>query len=144
MRATPSRAEQALIGVVRTADLFMRLSTGLLEAHGLTPQQYNVLRILRGAGGELPTLDVADRLIEQTPGITRLLDRLEAKGLVRRQRCPKDRRRHLCRITDEGTRLLDTLDVPVVQSAERCLKGLNRADQQALVTLLDRARAAHA
>ena len=143
MKAKPSRAEEAFVGVLRTANLLLRLSAGLLEAHGLTPQQYNVLRILRGAGGELPTLDVADRLIEQTPGITRLLDRLEAKGLVRRQRCAKDRRRHLCRITDEGTRLLEALDVPTTENAERCLKGLTRADQQALIALLDRARAAH-
>ncbi len=78
---------------MRTADLARRRITTVIEPHGLTPQQFNVLRILRGAGPDgLPTLEVANRMIEQAPGITRLLDRLEAKELIKRHRCPKDRR----------------------------------------------------
>ena len=89
-------AIDTMVALMRTADLARRTITGVIEPHGLTPQQFNVLRILRGAGAEgLPTLEVANRMIEQTPGITRLLDGLEAKELIKRQRCPKDRRQHL-------------------------------------------------
>src|SRR5438128_7791686 len=106
-RPFPSVAQEAVVALMRTADLVRRHATALLEPHGLTLQQYNVLRILRGAGADgLPTLEIADRMIEQTPGITRLLDRLEAKELVRRQRCPKDRRQHLCWITPKALAIL--------------------------------------
>ncbi len=143
-RPFSSTAEEAVLGVIRTTDLFRRLGTAVLDPHGITPQQYNVLRILRGAGADgLPTLEVADRMLEQTPGVTRLLDRLEFKGLIRRQRCPKDRRRHLCWLTAEGTRLLDELDDPIRAHLERCVKGLPVRDRKALIGLLDRIREAH-
>jgi DNA-binding MarR family transcriptional regulator len=133
-----------MIGVMRTADLFRRLATDILDPHELTPQQYNVLRILRGAGADgLPTLEVAERMIEQTPGITRLLDRLEAKGLVRRQRCPKDRRRHLCWLTADGAQLLAVLDAPMLANAEACVKGIKVGERKALIGLLDQIRAEH-
>ena len=110
-----SPAHEGVVALLRTADLLRRHGSALLEGQGITLQQYNVLRILRGAGDAgLPTLEVAGRMIEQTPGVTRLLDRLEAKGLVRRQRCPKDRRQHLCWITAEGLALLAGLDEPVI------------------------------
>src|SRR4030095_6616228 len=97
----PSRADEALVSLMRTTDVVRRHFARRIEASDVTPQQYNVLRILRGAGKEgLPTLDIASRMIEQTPGITRLLDRLEVKRLVRRQRCASDRRQVLCWITD--------------------------------------------
>ena len=82
------RPKKAWSRLVRTADLVRRVLDAVVEPHGITLQQYNVLRILRGAGAEgLPTLEIGERMIEQAPGVTRLLDRLEAKGLVRRQRC---------------------------------------------------------
>src|SRR5215470_7514740 len=110
---------------MRTADLVRRHATALIEPQGITLQQYNVLRILRGAGADgLPTLEVADRMIEQTPGVTRLLDRLEAKQLVRRQRCPKDRRQHLCWITPKGLALLRKLDAPGLKTADDAFRGL--------------------
>src|SRR5262245_1756339 len=78
-----STAHAAVVGLMRTADLIRRQMSEVVERQGLTLQQFNVLRILRGGGeGGVPTLEVADRMVEQTPGITRLLDRLEAKGLV--------------------------------------------------------------
>jgi DNA-binding MarR family transcriptional regulator len=84
----PSAAHEGGLGLMRTADVLRRRGAAVVEPRGITLQQYNVLRILRGAGEEgLPTLEVAARMVEQTPGITRLLDRLEVKGLVRRQRC---------------------------------------------------------
>ena len=104
----------------------------------------NVLRILRGGGTDgVPTLEVAERMVEQTPGITRLLDRLEAKGFVKRQRCPKDRRQHLCWITPKSAALLEKLDGPMVQFGEQLMKGLKPEDRNTLIRLLDALRAAH-
>jgi DNA-binding MarR family transcriptional regulator len=130
---------------MRTADLLRRRMAALVEPHGITVQQFNVLRILRGGGPDgLPTLEVGARMVEETPGITRLLDRLESKGLVRRQRCPKDRRQHLCWITKEGLDLLASLDEPVVTHSREMLSALTRDEQSRLVRLLDRVRAARA
>jgi len=143
-RPFSSPAHESVVALLRTADLVRRHATALLDGHGITLQQFNVLRILRGAGDAgLPTLEVAERMIEQTPGVTRLLDRLEAKGLVRRQRCPKDRRQHLCWITDEGLEVLAGLDEPVQKANQESLKGLGARDQRELVRLLDLVRAAH-
>ena len=139
-----SAGHEAVLGLMRTSDLIRRQAAALVEPHGITLQQFNVLRILRGAGDEgLPTLEVADRMIEQTPGVTRLLDRLEAKELVRRQRCPKDRRQHLCWITTKGLALLDKLDVVTARAHDESLKGLKQKDRVTLIRLLDAIRAAH-
>ncbi len=143
-RPFQSSAHEGVVALLRTTDLMRRLTLSVVEPHGVTLQQFNVLRILRGGGDEgLPTLEVADRMIEQTPGVTRLLDRLEAKGWVRRERCPKDRRQHLCWITTQGLDLLAELDEPVRKSSQECLKGLSLAQQRELVRLLDAVRAAH-
>jgi DNA-binding MarR family transcriptional regulator len=141
-RPFPSRGQEAAVSLLRTADVARRKLAGVVEPHGLTGQQYNVLRILRGAGEDgLPTLEIAARMIEQAPGITRLLDRLEAKGLVRRERCPHDRRQMLCWISGAGQRLLAALD-EAVDSADRALfTGLSRAELDALLAALDRVRA---
>src|SRR5688572_9880482 len=80
-----SMAEEAALAVLRTADVLRRRLSEAMEPVGITMQQYNVLRILRGAGeGGLPTLEIADRMLERQPGITRLLDRLERKGWIER------------------------------------------------------------
>jgi DNA-binding MarR family transcriptional regulator len=129
---------------MRTADLVRRHATAMVEPHGITLQQFNVLRILRGAGDTgLPTLEVAERMIEQTPGVTRLLDRLEAKELVRRQRCPKDRRQHLCWITPKGLALLEKIDTLAAGAPEESMKGLRQKDRVAFIRLMDAIRAAH-
>src|SRR5215468_993641 len=102
-----SSAQEAILALYRTTDQLQRRFSKLVEPHGISLQQYNVLRILRGAGKQgTPTLEIADRMIEQTPGITRLLDKLERKKLVRRERCPEDRRQVLCWITKQGLDLL--------------------------------------
>jgi len=143
-RPFQSPAHEAVVGLLRTADLIRRHAAAVVEPHGVTVQQFNVLRILRGAGSEgLPTLEVAERMIEQTPGVTRLLDRLEAKGLVRRQRCPKDRRQHLCWITADGLALLEKIDVLAPRAQEDSLKGLRQKDRVTFIRLLDAIRAAH-
>jgi DNA-binding MarR family transcriptional regulator len=139
-----SASQEAVLSLMRTTDLIRRQGAALVEPHGITLQQYNVLRILRGAGDAgLPTLEVAERMVEQTPGVTRLLDRLEAKELVRRQRCPRDRRQHLCWITAKGLALLEKLDVVIARTHDELLRGLKQKDLAALIRLLDAIRAAH-
>ena len=140
-RPFPSPRSEAAVGLLRTADLVRRMVSAVVEPRGITAQQYNVLRILRGAGDAgLPTLDIAERMIEQTPGITRLMDRLEAKKLVVRERCTKDRRRVYCRITSAGIALLNELDAPIRASEEEALAGLAAREVKSLVELLDRTR----
>ncbi len=136
-----SVAQEAAIGLLRTTDVARRRIAAMLEPEAITPQQYNVLRILRGAGPDgIPTLEIASRMIELAPGITRLLDRLEAKKLVHRERCPEDRRQVTCRITAGGLALLARLD-PIVEAADETILGaLTQAQQRQLIRLLDRVR----
>ena len=113
-----STAQEAVVGLLRTASLLRHRFAAVVEPHQITFQQYNVLRILQGAGLPLPTMEIGRRMIEPTPGITRLIDRLEAKGLVRREPHPQDRRQVLCAITPQGTQLIDTLDRPITDLDE--------------------------
>jgi DNA-binding MarR family transcriptional regulator len=143
-RPFPSAAQECVVALLRTTDLIRRRTAEVVEPQGITLQQFNVLRILRGGGDEgLPTLEVGERMVEQTPGVTRLLDRLEAKGLVRRQRCRVDRRQHLCWITQKGHDLLAALDGPIAGSAEDNLKGLPGGKHSTLLRLLGAIRSAH-
>jgi MarR family transcriptional regulator, organic hydroperoxide resistance regulator len=140
-----SREQQATLGLLRTADALKRHYARVIEPHGITLQQYNVLRILRGAGPDgLPTLTIGERMIEQTPGVTRLVDRLESKKLVDRLPCPNDRRRVFCRITPEGLALLEKLDAPINQADTQAVSVLREDDLGSLIEMLDRVRAAHA
>ncbi|MEO8635237.1 MAG: MarR family transcriptional regulator [Gemmatimonadales bacterium] len=140
-----SVGQEAVLGLFKTADMLRRhfgqIVGTVCEADELTLQQYNVLRILRGAGADgLPTLEIATRMVEQAPGITRLLDRLEAKGLVARERCTEDRRRVTCRITRPGLALLAKLDERMNRSDEIFDTELSAAELKRLVGLLDRMR----
>ena len=136
-----SKSQEAAVALLRTADLIRRNVAAVLEPYDITGQQYNVLRILRGAGEKgLPTLEIVERLIEETPGITRLIDRLEQKQLVARERCLTDRRQVFCRITKEGLKLLTKLDAPLNASEEESLGHLKKRELDLLVDLLDRAR----
>ena len=133
--------QEATVALLRTADVVNRLVDAVIAREGITGQQYNVLRILRGAGEKgLPTLEIAERMIEQTPGITRLIDRLEAKQLVVRERCATDRRQVFCRITAAGLALLAKLDAPVQDIAGEALHQLSKKDIAQLLELLDRTR----
>jgi DNA-binding MarR family transcriptional regulator len=139
-----SREQQATLGLLRTADAVKRSLAQVIEPHGITPQQYNVLRILRGAGPVgLPTLSIGERMIEQTPGVTRLVDRLERKGLVARVPCPKDRRRVFCTMTNKGLDLLKELDDPINRWDSLAVSVLPPSDIDLLVDLLDRVRASN-
>src|SRR6478609_2900084 len=109
-----SSAEEVVVSVLRTAAVMQRNLAQVVETHGITIQQYNVLRILRGAGeAGLPTLAIRDRMVEEAAGITRLLDKLERAGYVVRERCTPDRRQVVCRITPAGASVLAGLDEPV-------------------------------
>ncbi len=140
-RPFPSDAQEAAVGLLRTADAVRRCVATVVEAQGITQQQYNVLRILRGSHPEaLATLDLAGRMIEATPGITRLLDRLEAKGLARRKRCASDRRQVLCSITPAGRATVDALDAPLDAALRQAMDHLGATELAALSDLLDRIR----
>jgi DNA-binding MarR family transcriptional regulator len=142
-RPFTSAAEEAVVTLVGTADRVRSSLSEVVSAHGITLQQYNVLRILRGAGASgLPTLEIAARMIEKSPGITRLLERLEARRLVRRVRCAEDRRQVLCHATAAAVRLVDRLDAPMAESARRILAPLDETRTSGLVEMLDEIRAA--
>jgi len=136
-----SAGQEAAVALLRTADVVRTDTDRLLAPHGITGQQFNVLRILRGSHPEpLPTLEIAARMIERQPGITRLLDRIEARGLVTRERCREDRRQVLCRITPAGLSLLKSLDGPLNRLEGGRLARLGPAQLRQLVALLDRVR----
>jgi MarR family transcriptional regulator, organic hydroperoxide resistance regulator len=139
-----SPSQEAVLGLLRTADVVRRFLARVLEPYDVTPQQYNVLRILRGAGAEgLPTLTIGERMLEDSPGVTRLVDRLIAKGLVTRERSREDRRQILCRITPPGLDLLARIDEPMDARDEDALGMLTPDEQKELIRLLDRIRARH-
>jgi DNA-binding MarR family transcriptional regulator len=136
-----SRNQEAVLAIVRTADVLKR-RWRVAEQFGITGQQYNVLRILRGAQPEpLPTMEIASRMIENTPGITGLLDRLEEKGLVQRARDAEDRRCSRCSITAKGMKLLAEMDEPINQAEEAALSILDGKDVERLIDILEVVRA---
>ncbi len=135
-----SPAQETFAGLLRTASMLRRRFAAILEPHDLTPSQYNVLRILRGADEPLPTMQIRERLIEETPGVTRLVDHLAEKGLVQRERCPDDRRQVLCKITPAGLRLLEKLDAPVDRFDEESMGVLSPSEQEQLIERLDTIR----
>jgi len=133
--------EEATVALLRTADVIHVDAERSLAPYGITHQQYNVLRILRGSHPEpLPTLEIAERMIERAPGITRLLDRLEAAGLVNRKRCGEDRRIVHISITRAGLTTLAESDEPVRAVGRKRVGRLSKAELAKLMELLDRLR----
>jgi DNA-binding MarR family transcriptional regulator len=140
-----SRGAEVAVSILRTAALIERAYNKVVATHEITIQQYNVLRILRGAGGEgMPTLVIRDRMIHEAPGITRLLDKLEVAGLARRDRPSEDRRQVLCYITDRGLETLAALDAAVDATDDDAVAGLTTEQQRELISLLDAVRSAKA
>jgi DNA-binding MarR family transcriptional regulator len=136
-----SLEQEALLNLLRTADMLMQRLSAVLKPHGLSHSQYNVLRILRGAGPEgLACREIGERMITRDPDITRLLDRLEARGLVTRTRDQKDRRVVTARITPEGAQLLAQLDEPMGEVDRRSLEHLEEERLRSLIQLLEVAR----
>jgi DNA-binding MarR family transcriptional regulator len=139
--------QEATVALLRTASVVRRALERVIEpaGGGLSLAQYNALRIVRGAGSAgIPTLAIRDRMIEEGTTITRLLDKLEAAGLIRRERALPDRRQVICVATDAGKALLDRLD-PLVDAADAAaVETLADGDVETLVRLLDAVRAANA
>jgi DNA-binding MarR family transcriptional regulator len=132
---------EAFLNVLRTAAVLTRGLTEVLRPHELSQPQYNVLRILRGAGpAGVPSMVVGERMVARDPDVTRLLDRLETRGLVARARDAADRRVVLVRLTDEGRRQVDELDAPVRDMHRRQLGHLTPDELAALSALLEAAR----
>lgn len=137
-----SLEQEALLNLSRTAAVLEHAAAEMLKAYGVTPTQYNVLRILRGAGsGGLCRYEIRDRLIAQVPDVTRLLDRLEEMGLIERERGEADRRVVTTRITPAGLELLARLDAPVAEFHRRQLGHLGAEKLRALIDLLSETRA---
>src|SRR5205807_6824524 len=128
--------EMAFLDLLRTTDMLSRPLAQVLKTEDLSATQYNVLRILRGAPEGLTCGEVANRMLTRDPDITRLLDRLEKRGLTSRCREVKDRRMVLTRITPEGLALLARLDRPVQEAHRAQLGHLGRERLRALSELL--------
>lgn len=132
--------QEATLNIVRTADQLQNRFGKLFREHGLTSSQYNVLRILRGEGKPLPCLEIASRMVQVVPAMTGLLDRLEAQGLVRRERCTEDRRVVYIELTTKGVDLLQQLDQPVVDLHRELLGHLVPDELRSMISLLEKVR----
>jgi DNA-binding MarR family transcriptional regulator len=136
-----SLEQEAVLNVLHTADVLLQRIIAVLKPFKLSHSQYNVLRILWGAGPEgLACREIGERMITRDPDITRLLDRLEARGLLTRTRDQKDRRVITARITSEGGRLLEALDQPIAEVDRQPLQHLGEQRLRTLIELLELAR----
>jgi DNA-binding MarR family transcriptional regulator len=139
-----SLEHEATLSIARTAAILEHGVAEALRGHGITPTQYNVLRILRGAGpGGLCRNEVGERLLRAVPDVTRLLDRLTDLHLIGRQRSDEDRRLVRTHITPKGLALLAELDAPIRAFHRKRLEGVSRQKLQALVTTLAEVRTSH-
>jgi DNA-binding MarR family transcriptional regulator len=136
----PSSEEAAFLDLLRTTDMLSRGLVTILKPEDLSSTQYNVLRILRGAPEGLPCGEIAKRMITRDPDITRLLDRLEKRGLISRSREARDRRTVMARIIGAGQKLLARLDEPVQAAHRKQLGHLARGRLRLLTDLLREAR----
>lgn len=136
-----SLEDEAFVSVLRTAGAFQWREAEFLKPFEVTLPQYNVLRILRGAEPEgLICREIGERMITRDPDVTKLLDRLEARGLVRRERQEKDRRVIVARVTAEGIKLVGEIDRPVLKLTEELLGHLGERKLKTLIRLLEEAR----
>ena len=140
-RPFESLQQEAYLNLARTHAGLEEALERVLAGHAVTQQQYNVLRILRGASPEgLARNEIRDRLLTRMPDVTRLLDRMEAAGLVTRERSAEDRRQTATRLTRKGRRVVDALDAPVAEEHRRRLAHLSEKQLHELVGLLTLAR----
>lgn len=136
-----SLQEEALLNIIKTTEVFSWRASSLFKEIGLTATQYNVLRILRGAGNEgLLCREISERMFTKDPDITRLLDRLESRGLISRNRDNRDRRAITVKITDQGLEALKSLDKPITEHHQQLLGHLTQKQLQQLISLLELAR----
>ena len=136
-----SLEEEVILNVARTAEYLGAAITAVLKASDLTGTQYNVLRILRGAGEEgLSCSEISERMVTKESDITRLLDRVESRGFISRERPASNRRVVIARITDEGLRLLAELDGPIDETDRRLVGHLGSEQLKTLNELLEAVR----
>jgi DNA-binding MarR family transcriptional regulator len=136
---------RVFVALLQTADSLSQDAEQLLKSAGLTGAQYNVLRILRGAEpAGLPCSGIGDRMISHDPDMTRLLDRMEKRGLITRERQTDDRRVVKTRITAQGLSLLKTLDQPVHNLHKRQFRHMQTSRLKTLGALLEELRASKA
>lgn len=132
--------QEAMLGILRTSDLLENRLARLLRQYDLTPSQYNAMRIMRGEAEPMPCLEVANRMIQVAPAITRVVDQLVGRGLIDKQQSDEDRRVFLVELTAAGKRLLKKLDEPV-RSLHRSLLGhVSKPDLKTLNGILEAAR----
>jgi DNA-binding MarR family transcriptional regulator len=135
-----SAEQEAILNLVRTNDQFQNRFGRLFREFALTSSQYNVLRILRGEGKPMPSLEIAERMIQVVPAMTGLIDRLEKQSLVARHRCTEDRRVIFVELTEKGAALLRQLDEPVTQLHHGLIGHLTHAELKELGRLLEKSR----
>ena len=134
---------EAALGLLRAANILRRRAEAVSMAEGLSLQQYNILRILRGARMPLPTMEIAERLVEQAPGITRMVCGLEERGLIKREQWQGDRRQVLCQISAAGLKALERLDASMDQLDSNCMGNLTQAQLDQLIAFLAEIRDAN-
>ena len=136
-----SREQEAYLSLLRTADALESKVEAKLKEFGLTGTQYNALRILRGAGPDgIPCTEIGERMITRDPDITRLLDRLQKRGLVERHRGKEDRRVIYGKITAAGLKLLREMDSPLEKHGRELLRHVSQTDLKLLIDLLEQVR----
>ena len=141
IKAWSSREEEAFLNLLRTADALSRGEAAVLKTANLSPNQYNALRILRGAGPDGVTCsEIGGRLIERDPDVTRLIDKLEERGLMQRRRDARDRRVYRNAITPAGLELLASLDEPMGAVHRKQMGHLTQEKLATLISLLEEAR----
>lgn len=132
--------QEATLAVMRSSDLLENRFTRLLRQYDLTPSQYNVLRILRGEGKPLACLEVADRMIQVAPAITRVVEQLLTKKWITKTQSAQDRRIFEIELTGEAIRLLSELDQPVLDLHASLLANVSKDDLRTLIRILEEVR----
>lgn len=135
-----SPEQEAILNILRTSDVFHNQFGRLFREYGLTPSQYNVLRILRGEGKPMPSLEIASRMVQVVPAITGLLDRLQAQDLIKRKRCTEDRRVVYIEIMPKALKLLKQIDEPDLSLHRKLIGHLSSDELIELSRLLEKAR----
>ncbi len=133
--------EEATLNIIRTADHLNQKLMDVLKPYGISGTQYNVLRILRGAGESGASCkNIASRMVTRDPDITRLMDRLEKRGILTRDRAKEDRRVVTHRLTEAGLELVNQLDHPIEAMHQKAMQGLKAEQLRSLIGLLEALR----
>ncbi|WP_397568311.1 MarR family winged helix-turn-helix transcriptional regulator [Schlesneria sp. T3-172] len=134
--------QEAMLAILRTSDLLENRMARLMREYGLTLSQYNVLRILRGEGKPMPCLEIAERMIQVAPAITRVIDQLLALDLITKTQSEVDRRIFVVEPKPAALQLLNRLDQPVLDLHALLMKGVSKSQLTVLVQTLDAIRGA--